>query len=166
MVGMDIDVMPTLIDQYRETFEGDVGPNWITDGKRETAVLGLLDALTPEQAFATPPGRKPGARSIAAHVEHLRFSLDLLLERMHGKNPAADWARSFDLAAPSPAAWETLKRELRRAYDGVLALLQESRGKAVGDMPPIHVVGLAATIAHNAYHLGAIQQMALAVRGR
>lgn len=164
---MDVDVMPTLIDQFRETFEGEVRPNWcwITDGKREAAVLGLIEALTSEQAFATPPGRKSGARSIAAHVAHLRFALDLLLERMHGKDPAADWARSFDLPAASPAAWETLKRDLRRAYDGVLAVLQPSRGKAVGDMPPIHVVGLAATIAHNAYHLGAIVQIARAVRG-
>jgi hypothetical protein len=164
---MDIDVMPTLIDQYRETFEGEVQPNWcwITDGRRETAVLGLIDGLTPEQAFATPPGRKPGARSIAAHVAHLRFALDLLLERMHGKDPPADWARSFELHATTPEAWTTLKREVRRAYDGVLAVLQQARGTKVGDMPPIHVVGLAATIAHNAYHLGAIQQMARAVRG-
>ena len=164
---MQIDLIPTLIDQYRETFEGEVQPgmNWITDGRRETTVLGLIDGLSPEQAFATPPGRTRGARSIAAHVEHLRFSLDLLFERMQGKDPPADWGHSFDVPAASPEAWVTLRRELRRAYDAVLGVLQQARGTPVGEMPPIHVAGLAATIAHNAYHLGAIQQMAKAIRG-
>jgi len=159
--------MPTLIDQFRETFEGEVQPGmcWITDGRRETAVLGLIDGLTSEQAFATPPGRKPGARSIAAHVEHLRLALDWTLERMHGRNPETDWANSFNVPTASPEAWATLQREVRRAYDAVLAFIQRSRRTRVQDMPPIHVAGLAAMIAHNAYHLGAIQQMAKAIRG-
>jgi hypothetical protein len=128
-------------------------------------VLGLIETLTPEQAFATPPGRRPGARSIAAHAEHLRFALDLTLQRLRGNDPPADWAGSFNVPPASAEAWSTLKRELRRAYDAILGHLQRSRDTPVGEMPPIHVVGLAATIAHNAYHLGAIQQMAKAVRG-
>jgi len=46
----------------------------------------------------------------------------------------------------------------------MLAILQESRSKPVQDIPPINLVGLAATIAHNAYHLGAIRQIAQVVR--
>ena len=160
---MNIDAVPTLIDQYRETFEGEVTPGmcWITDGPADSAVFGTIDALTAEQAFASPV---PGARSIASHVAHLRFALDLTGERMRGANPPADWAGSFDVADRSPQGWEALKRDLRRAYEAVLAVLRESRGKPVQELPPINLVGLAAMTAHNAYHLGAIRQIARVVR--
>ena len=162
---MNIDAVPTLIDQYRETFEGEVtqGMCWITDGTRESAVFGTIDALTPDQAFAAPA---PGARSIAGHVAHLRFALDLTAQRMRGANPPADWASSFDVSDETSADWESVKQDLRRAYDSVLATLQESRGRSVQELPPINLVGLAAMTAHNAYHLGAIRQIALVVRRR
>ena len=37
---MHIDVIPTLIDQFRETFEGEVQPGicWIIDGRADAAL--------------------------------------------------------------------------------------------------------------------------------
>jgi uncharacterized damage-inducible protein DinB len=160
---MDIDVIPTLIDQYRETFEGEAEPGfcWITSGPRESALLGTIESLPADQAFAAPA---PGARSIAGHVEHLRFALDLTLQRLRGENPPADWAASFNVGAASPEAWATLQRELRRAYEAVLAELQQQRNVPPQAWPPINLVGLAAMTAHNAYHLGAIRQIVRIVR--
>lgn len=160
---MDIQVLPTLIDMMRETFEGEVVPGqvWITDPG-----AGLFDSLKDidaDKAFAPPVD---GARPIAAHVAHLRFALDLMLERWQGKNPPADWASSFDIPPASPAAWEGLQRHLRRAYDAMLALLEKERTKAPQDLPPINLVGLSALIGHNAYHLGAIRQIRRVVLGR
>src|SRR3954471_23471613 len=93
---MHIDLILTLIDQYRETFEGAVRPGacWITNGTRDGALLGTLEALSAAEAFAGPA---PGARRVAAHVGHLRFALELTLRRLHGENPPADWAASFEL---------------------------------------------------------------------
>lgn len=48
----------------------------------------------------------------------------------------------------------------------MLAFLQERRAVPVQDWPTIHLAGLAAITAHNAYHLGAIRQIARVVRGR
>jgi hypothetical protein len=160
---MNIDTMPTLIDQFRETFEGAVTPgmSWITDGTPESAVIGTIEPLTAQQALASPV---PGARSVAAHVAHLHFALALTARRFRGENPPADWGKSFDVADPSPKGWDTLRRDLRHAYDAMLAVLQESRDKPVQDIPPIKLVGLAATTAHNAYHLSAIRQIAQVVR--
>lgn len=160
---MQIDVIPTLIEQFRETFEGEVNPGrcWITDGPPESAVFGTIQPLTPGQAFAAPA---EGARSIAAHVAHLRFSLDLTAERLRGKNPPADWKSSFDVADATPAGWEALKLDLRRAYGEVVAILDARRGQPPQDWPPIYLVGMAAMTAHNAYHLGAIRQIARVVR--
>ena len=117
---MNIDVMPTLIDQFRETFEGEVTKDmvWITDGPVESAVFGVLDSLSPEEALAAPA---PGVKSVAQHAAHLRFALDLTAERLRGANPPADWAASFTLTDGSESGWEALKRDLRRAYDAVVS---------------------------------------------
>lgn len=161
---MHVDAVPTLIEQFRETFEGEVHPGWcwIIDGRDpQAALFGTLATLTPQQAFAAPT---PNGKSVAAHVQHLRYSLDLLLVRMQGQNPQADWSTSFDTPDTSPEGWDALQRELRRAYDGVVAFLQQYADAQPQDLPPIHLVGLAASIAHNAYHLGAIRQIARVVR--
>lgn len=163
---MQIDVIPTLIDQYRETFEGEVTPGmcWVTDGRRDSALLGTLDAVSARQAFAPPVA---GARSIAAHAAHLRFTLDVTLRRLHGENPTPDWPSSFDVTGDgSEAAWRAMRDDLRRSCEAVLAFLQSRRNAPFQDWPPIHVVGIAAVTAHNAYHLGAIRQMARVVAQR
>lgn len=161
---MDIDLTPTLIDMYRETFEGAVKPDWcwIVSGPAEASVIGSLTGLTAEQAYAEP---SPGRKSIAAHAAHLKFTLDLTLKRLHGENPTADWPSSFHVGEPSPAAWTQLQQDLLAAYDGVLTFFEQKREQPISAWEPIQVVGLAAMIGHNAYHLGAIRQLMLEVRG-
>jgi hypothetical protein len=159
---MTIDLIPTLIDQFRETFEGSVAPGmtWITDGPPDSALLGTLDALSPSQAFAPPA---PGGLPAAAHAAHLRFALDLTLQRLGGHNPQADWPASFAVPPASPESWTSLRHDLRRAYAAVLSFLQSRRQTPVNDWPPLHLAGLCAMTAHNAYHLGAIRQIAKVV---
>jgi hypothetical protein len=162
---MHIDVIPTLIEQFRETFEGEVpsGRCWITDGRHDTAVLGTIEPLSPAEAFSAPT---PGAKSIAAHVAHLRYSLDLTAERLAGHNPPTDWPASFNVPATdtSAEAWQSLTADLKRAYHAVLAILQNQESTPLADWPPIQVAGLAAMTAHNAYHLGAIRQMVRVIK--
>jgi hypothetical protein len=160
---MRVDLTPTLIDMYRETFEGSVRPNWcwIVSGKPEESVLGSLSQLTVDEAYRAP---SPGRQSIAGHAAHLKYALDLTLLRLNGENPPADWPSSFDVGPPSAAAWGQLQKDLRAAYDGVLEFFDRSRDKPITDWPPIHAAGLSAMIGHNAYHLGAIRQLMLDVR--
>src|SRR6478609_3819723 len=93
---MDIDPIPTMIDQFRETFEGEVtaGQCWITDGRADSGVFGTLEPLTNDEAQAAPVA---DARSVAAHIEHLRFSLELTASRLRGEDPHADWSSSFNV---------------------------------------------------------------------
>jgi hypothetical protein len=157
---MQVDLTPTLIDMYRETFEGAVKPDWcwIVSGPAEASVLGSLAGLSAEQAYAAPG---PGRKSIAAHAAHLKYTLELTVKRLHGENPPADWANSFNVGEPSPAAWKQLQLDLSTAYDGVLAFFNRRREQPISEWPPIHVAGLSAMIGHNAYHLGAIRQLML-----
>ena len=160
---MQVDLIPTLIDMYRETFEGKVKPDvsWIVSGPAGDSVLGSLAGLNADEAYAA---QSPGRKSIAAHVAHLKFTLELTLKRLHGENPPADWPSSFNVGEPSPTAWEQLQKALRKAYDAVLAFFDQQRDQPVSAWQPIHVVGLSAMIGHNAYHLGAIRQLILDVR--
>jgi hypothetical protein len=160
---MDLDLVPTLIGQFQETIEGPIQKDWcwITDGKPGSDLFGTLDTLTPAQAFASPT---PNGKSIAAHVEHLRFTFDVTVERMAGKDPRPDWATSFAIADTTPAAWEILKREVRRSYQALLDAFNAHRDKPINEWNPWHSAGLAAMIGHNAYHLAAIRQIALVVR--
>ena len=155
---MNVDLTPTLVDMYRETFEGEVHPGWvwIVGGAPEESVLGTLKTLTAEQAYAESA---PGRKSIAAHAAHLKYALELTLKRLHGENPPSDWPGSFDAGPASPAAWEKLQAELRLAYDGVLKFFNAMRDKPIAEWQPIHAAGLSAMIGHNAYHLGAIRQL-------
>jgi hypothetical protein len=158
---MQVEIIPALIQQLRETMEGDVGASWITDGKTDSGVLGFIATLSPADALRAPTA---GHRSVAEHVAHLHFALVLTHKRMQGQDPPADWGSSFNLADPTPAAWEQLKQDLRNAYDAVLNVVTEQAKIPLADWPSIYVVGLAAMTAHNAYHLGAIRQIAQFVK--
>ncbi len=155
---MQIDLIPTLIEQFRENFEGEItsGQCWITDGPPASSVFGTIVPLNADQAFAPPA---PGARSVAGHVAHLHFALVLTLKRLNGDNPPADWSKSFDVPPASDDAWKALQRDLRKAYDGVVTFLETHRANPIDQWPPLNVVGMTAMTAHNAYHLGAIRQI-------
>jgi hypothetical protein len=123
--------------------------------------LGLrrsLDRLTAGQASVAPAG---GA-SIAAHTDHLRYGLSLLNRWSAGESPfdAADWNASWKMTSVSDAEWlqlrNALRAEVRRWFD-VLGTPREMRPTELGDM-----IG---SIAHFAYHLGAIRQIDRAARG-
>ena len=158
---MHIEIIPTLVHQLRETMEGANGPTWIVDHKSDAGVFGVIDAISAEQALRPIA---PGNRSIAEHVKHLQFSLALTHLRMQGQDPKADWLSSFDLPDASADGWEQLKRDLRKSFDDVLTVVTEQAKVPLAGWPPIYVVGLVAMIAHNAYHLGAIKQIAIATR--
>jgi hypothetical protein len=158
---MHVEIIPTLIQQLRETMEGDVGSSWITDGKSDSGVLALIETLLPAEAVRAPAD---GRRSVAEHVAHLDFALALTKLRMQGQDPRADWGSSFNLVDATPAGWKKLKLDLREAYEDVLAVVNEQAKVPLAHWPPIYVVGLAAMTAHNAYHLGAIKQIAQFVK--
>lgn len=158
---MQIELTPTLIDMYRETFEGSVRPNWcwIVSGPADQSVLGSLASVGAEEAY-TPAA--PGRRSIAAHAAHLKYTLELTLRRLHGENPPVDWDGSFEPGEPSPQAWQQLQQELQTAYGSVLEFFNAMREEPLSAWQPIQVTALAAMTGHNAYHLGAIRQLMVA----
>ena len=123
---------------------------------------GLLHSLDRLDASAASRVHGAGA-SIAAHVDHLRYGLSLLNRWAAGeKDPwtQADWTASWRTTSVTDSEWDRLRGSLR----------EEARrwSDAVGtarDMEEIELNGMLASIAHLAYHLGAIRQMDRAARG-
>jgi hypothetical protein len=123
--------------------------------------VGLLRSL--EKLSATAASKKTtGASSIAAHVDHLRYGLSLLNRWAAGENPwnDADWSSSWRKTSVSDAEWKKLRGDLRDEAHRWLETMRRPR-----DVDEAELNGIVGSIAHLAYHLGAIRQIDRATRG-
>jgi hypothetical protein len=104
----------------------------------------------------------PGKPTIAAHVNHVHFGMSLLTRWISGEeNPwaDADWNGTWKRNTVTDEEWRTLRENLRRESD--------TWRKAVvtrTQWDDINAAGALSTIAHTAYHLGAIRQILAAAK--
>jgi hypothetical protein len=138
------------------TGPGDRQHTWIIGNEPASGLLGTLDALSAEDASRPPV---PGARTIAGHAQHELFALDLARRRLEGENPAADWDSSWGTAAVTEPMWANLRAELRRAGTDLRQTIESKQ-----TWSDLETQGLIATLAHLAYHLGAVRQIARTFR--
>jgi uncharacterized damage-inducible protein DinB len=123
-------------------------------------LLRSLDQLSAAAASAVPAA---GGASIAAHVEHVRYGLSLLNRWGRGERDpwsSADWAASWERQVVDDDQWAALRQAFRdeaRAWLQILGATREYTGRELND-----VIG---SVAHLAYHLGAIRQMDRSIRG-
>jgi len=122
---------------------------------------GLLRSLDRVSARAASAATAAGS-SIAAHVDHLRYGLSLMNRWSGGENPfdTADWSASWRKVTVSDAEWDELRARLREETSRWRAALRTPR-----DVGEIDLNGMIGSIAHLAYHLGAIRQIDRAARG-
>jgi len=125
----------------------------------DLGLLRSLDTLTAAQASRSANG---GA-TIAAHAEHVRYGLSLMNRwAAEGGNPFADaaWDAAWALSSVDEAAWREIRTGLANEAHRWLQRLRAPR-----EMSDIDYSGVVASIAHLAYHLGAIRQIARETRG-
>jgi hypothetical protein len=151
-------VLPAL---FAELVNGSPDPSVGTFmlNRGDRGLLHALDQISAQTASATPTG---GA-TIAAHTDHLRYGFELL-NRWAGGEPSpwktADWTVSWRKQVVTDDEWRRLRADLRREADtwhrhlGTLTGLNDTAAKWV-----------AGSVAHLAYHLGAIRQIDRATRG-
>lgn len=127
---------------------------WFTDNEPANGFLGTAARLS--AAEASRPLTAGEGLSLASHVGHLTFALDLANRAAKGENPypEAKWARSWDERSVDEADWRALLAGLRAAYAEFRGNLE--RGAFWGSQEAL--TGVIATIAHGAWHLGAIRQ--------
>lgn len=154
-------VLNSLLELLEEVYDGpkNAGGTWLVSNQEKSGILGSIDSLTAEQASRPPI---PGAPTIAAHVEHLRFSLDLANRAYQGEDAysTAKWSESWKIQSVSPVEWEKLRAELRHQFEKLASLLPKWN-----DWEHYTLTGGLASVAHAAYHLGAIRLALHALRG-
>jgi hypothetical protein len=123
---------------------------------------GLLRSLDKLPAGDASRSANEGA-TIAAHAQHLRYGLSLMNRwRREGGNPFADatWDEAWKTSHVNAAEWDEIRNGLRDEAHQWLEALGSPRDVAV-----VELEGMIGSIAHLAYHLGAIRQIARAARG-
>lgn len=134
----------------RETFEGspDGMPSAYLD--RGVGFFATLDRISAEQASQDNFGT-----TIAAQTEHAKFYLDRLCEFINGRSEEVNWEDSWLIETVDEGEWNALRQSVRAAYQNALMCLAEEREWS--EMQIGMALGL---LAHSAYHLGAIRQIA------
>ena len=147
----------TMVTLFNELVNGPPADAYMLNAGDE-GLLRSLDKLSANAASAlTPTGS-----SIAAHVDHLRYGLSLMNRWSAGENPfgTADWSTSWKKTAVSDDEWTTRRAELRTEATRWLEALGMPR-----HVQPIELNGIVGSVAHLAYHLGAIRQINQTTRG-
>jgi hypothetical protein len=152
------DLAATLITLLGELVDGPPGAAAYMLNRGDLGLLRSLDALTAREASAAVAG----GSSVAAHVDHLRYGLSLMNRWSAGENPfdGADWSASWRKTSVSDAEWQELRTALRTEAHRWLEALSVPR-----DVSAVELNGIVGSIAHLAYHLGAIRQINRAARG-
>jgi hypothetical protein len=124
-----------------------------------TSLFETLDSVTAEEASRMAV--ENGA-TIAAHVEHVRFYLDVLDEIIQKEEfRKVDWREIWqNVRAVTTDEWEGQKRRLRESYERVLHTLK-NYDKWEGEYG---ISGSLGILTHTAYHLGGIRQALGVVR--
>ncbi|PYT00518.1 MAG: hypothetical protein DMF63_08100 [Acidobacteria bacterium] len=137
----------------RETFEGspEGQPSAYLD--RGIGIFNTLDGLSADNA-----SREFTGTTIAAQTEHAKFYLDRLCEFINGRTERVNWEDSWLIETVNDAEWDALRQTVRKSYENLLRCLasvdewtEDRTGMAIG------------MVAHTAYHLGAIRQIAKSV---
>ncbi|MBB2482447.1 hypothetical protein H5P36_19945 [Bacillus sp. APMAM] len=98
-------------------------------------------------------------KTLAAHTDHVRYHMWGTNEILkNGKQPKMDWGKSWEIHSVDEQQWNRIQEGLRNEY---LTLL-ESIDVIEWNEPLANE--LLSSLAHSAYHLGAIRQMLKVVK--
>lgn len=127
-----------------------------------TGDIGLLRALDTLSAADASRSVNDGA-TIAAHTQHVRYGLSLMNQwAVDGGNPFADakWDEAWTISTVGETEWTAIRDGLRDEARRWAAVLKGPR-----EVQDVELTGMVASVAHIAYHLGAIRQIHKSVRG-
>ena len=152
---------PILPNLFSELVHGSPDPNVGTYmlNRGDAGLLQSLEKISADAASST----EHGGGSIAMHTDHIRYGLSLLNRWAAGADKpwkGADWTASWRIMKVSDEEWRVLRDDLRREADAWREALSTPR--ELHDAEAKWVVG---SVAHLAYHLGAIRQIDRVTRG-
>ena len=143
---------------FSELVDGTRGDAFILN-TGDIGLLRSLDRLSPAEASASI---NQGA-TIAAHAQHVRYGLSLMNQwASEGGAPFANarWDEAWKVGAVDAPAWDEIRNGLRGETRRWLEALQSPR-----EVSGIELTGMIASVAHLAYHVGAVRQISKTLRG-
>ena len=153
------DVAPALARVFAELTDGPHHKGGVVLNTGDAGLLRSLDKLSAGDASQAVHG---GA-TIAAHAQHVRYGLSLMNRwAAEGGNPFADatWDAAWRISTVTDAEWQEIRDGLRGETQRWQKVLHAPR-----EVTKIELTGLIGSVAHLAYHLGAIRQIAKGARG-
>jgi hypothetical protein len=145
---------------FSELIEGTAGNDGaLVLNTGDAGLLQSLDRMTAAEASLSVNG---GA-TIAAHAQHLAYGLSLMNRWAdEGGDPFADatWDAAWKTSAVGDSEWREIRQRLHDETRRWLAALRSPR-----EVSELELAGMIASIAHLAYHLGAIRQISKDARG-
>lgn len=145
---------------FSELVDGANNPNGAFILNRGDA--GLMRSLDKLSAADASRSTNEGA-TIAAHTQHVRYGLSLMNRwAAEGGDPFSDatWDAAWKISMVNDAEWTEIRAGLRDETRRWLEVLGTPR-----DVKGIELSGMIGSIAHLAYHLGAIRQINKSIRG-
>lgn len=142
-----------IADLFHEVTQGPVAdPAWVLN-PGDHGLMGAIDALPGEEASAQTGGRS----SVAAHVDHVRYGLELLNRWASGEEDpfaTANYGASWRRQQVTDEEWRSLRETLAREAQTWEQAIRERR-----DLDAFGLKGMISSVVHLAYHLGAIRQI-------
>ena len=127
-----------------------------------TGDAGLAKSLDKLSAADASRSTNDGA-TIAAHVQHERYGLSLMNRwAAQGGNPFADakWDEAWTIREVDTKQWDEIRDGFKNETRRWLEVLRTPR-----EVSDTELNGLIASVAHFAYHMGAIRQIHKQARG-
>ncbi|WP_342539924.1 hypothetical protein MHI39_18770 [Heyndrickxia sp. FSL K6-6286] len=141
----------------KETFKGPPVPvkgSWFTSFEPNSGIFGVIEGMSCDQASISVQGT-----TLAAHTDHIRYHMWGTNEIIkNGKQPKMDWEKSWEIHSVDEQQWNRIQVELRNEY---VTLLESIDAIEWNELLANEVLS---SLAHSAYHLGAIRQMLKVVK--
>lgn len=150
---------PALSGIFAELTEGAATTGGFVLNGGDQGLLASLDRLDAGDASTA----SDSGATIAAHAAHLAYGLSLMNRwATEGGNPfaGARWDEAWRITTVDDGEWARIRATLRDEATRWKAQLARPR-----EVVAIELNGMVGSVAHLAYHLGAIRQLARRARG-
>ena len=99
-------VIQSITILFSEAYAGPANPSstWFIDNEPDSGILGLIAGVTASEASWSTNRNQPGT-TIAAHVEHLRWSLANANAALQGKPYQGNWSESWNTLDADDERW-------------------------------------------------------------
>ncbi|MCL2009727.1 MAG: hypothetical protein FWG71_04180 [Synergistaceae bacterium] len=137
-----------LLYALDECFGGEGKDGGIFLEPDDPGLFSILDALSAEEA-----SRPAAGMSIANHVYHLNFAIDVFIKRVDGCKkgenlPDIDWGASWQERSLNESEWAYMKKELARLKDEAVSKARDYDK---------HIRLVTGLLTHTVFHLGIIR---------